>query len=107
MLTRDERIDGCDAATLARAITAITAIIHISTTATVYVHRSDDAVLSDIREQVQQPARGRFRWGPVQTLSRKVGRCDRQSVLKTLGFPKVTCPQVQRIRDQSPPSVNR
>lgn len=50
LLARDERIDGRDAATLARVITAI---IHISTTATVYLHRSDDAVLSDIREQVQ------------------------------------------------------
>lgn len=50
LLTRDEHIDGRDAATLARVITAI---IHISTTATVYLHRSDDAVLSDIREQVQ------------------------------------------------------
>lgn len=50
LLTRDERIDGSDAATLARVITAI---IHISTTATVYLHRSDEAVLSDIREQVQ------------------------------------------------------
>jgi AcrR family transcriptional regulator len=50
LLMRDERIDGRDAATLARVITAI---IHISTTATVYLHRSDDAVLSDIREQVQ------------------------------------------------------
>ncbi|RXZ67889.1 TetR/AcrR family transcriptional regulator [Agromyces albus] len=50
LLTRDERIDGRDAATLARVITAI---IHISTTATVYVHRSDDAVLGDIREQVR------------------------------------------------------
>ena len=50
LLTRDERIDGRDAATLARVITAI---IHISTTATVYLHRSDDAVLSDIREQVR------------------------------------------------------
>ena len=50
LLTRDERIDGRDAATLARVITAI---IHISTTATVYLHRSDAAVLSDIREQVQ------------------------------------------------------
>jgi hypothetical protein len=39
-----------DAATLARVITAI---IHISTTATVYLDRGDDAVLSDIREQVQ------------------------------------------------------
>jgi AcrR family transcriptional regulator len=50
LLTRDERIDGGDAATLARVITAI---IHISTTATMYLHRSDDAVLSDIREQVK------------------------------------------------------
>ena len=50
LLTRDERIDGRDAAILARVITAI---IHISTTATVYLHRSDDAVLSDIRERVQ------------------------------------------------------
>jgi AcrR family transcriptional regulator len=49
LLTRDERIDGRDAATLARVITAI---IHISTTATIYMHRNDDAVLSDIREQV-------------------------------------------------------
>ena len=48
LLSRDERIDGRDAATLARVITAI---IQISTTATVYLHRSDDAVLSDIREQ--------------------------------------------------------
>jgi hypothetical protein len=30
--------------------------VHSSTTATVYLQRSDDAVLSDIREQVQQPA---------------------------------------------------
>ena len=50
LLTRDERIDGRDAAILARVITAI---IHISTTATVYLHRSDDAILSDIREQVR------------------------------------------------------
>lgn len=49
-LTRDERIDGQDAATLARVITAI---IHISTTATVYLQRSDAAVLGDIRDQVQ------------------------------------------------------
>jgi AcrR family transcriptional regulator len=50
LLTRDERINGRDAATLARVITAI---IHISTTTTVYLHRSEEAVLSDIREQVQ------------------------------------------------------
>jgi AcrR family transcriptional regulator len=50
LLTRDERIDGRDAATLARVVTAI---IHISTTATVYLHCGDDDVLSDIREQVE------------------------------------------------------
>jgi AcrR family transcriptional regulator len=54
LLARDERIDGRDAATLARVITAI---IHISTTPTVYLHRSDDAVLGDIREQVQATLR--------------------------------------------------
>jgi hypothetical protein len=30
----------------------ITAIIHISTTPTVYLHRSDEAVLADIRDQI-------------------------------------------------------
>lgn len=43
-------IGATDAATLARVITAI---IHISTTATIYLHRSDDEVLADIREQVR------------------------------------------------------
>lgn len=50
LLTRDERIDALDAATLARVITAI---IHISTTATVYLNRTDAAVVSDIREQIR------------------------------------------------------
>ncbi|NEB04211.1 TetR/AcrR family transcriptional regulator [Streptomyces sp. SID13726] len=50
LLTRDDYIDTADAATLARVITAI---IHISTTATVYLHRSDEAVLSDIRDQIR------------------------------------------------------
>lgn len=50
LLTHDERLDGRDAATLSRVITAI---IHLSTTATVYLQRSDDAVLGDIREQVR------------------------------------------------------
>lgn len=50
LLTRDERIDAPDAAILARVITAI---IHISTTATVYLRRSDAAVIGDIREQVR------------------------------------------------------
>ena len=53
LLTRDDYgyddIDAADAATLARVITAI---IHISTTATVYLHRSDEAVLADIRDQI-------------------------------------------------------
>ena len=49
LLTRDEYIDAADASTLARVITAI---IHISTTATVYLHRSDEAVLADIRDQI-------------------------------------------------------
>jgi len=49
LLTREEHIDAADAATLARVISAI---IHISTTATVYLHRSDDAVLADIRDQI-------------------------------------------------------
>ena len=49
LLTRDEDIDAADASTLARVITAI---IHISTTATVYLHRSDEAVLADIRDQI-------------------------------------------------------
>ncbi|MEV0635927.1 TetR/AcrR family transcriptional regulator [Streptomyces sp. NPDC050619] len=49
LLTRDESIGAADAATLARVITAI---IHISTTATVYLHRSDEAVLADIRGQL-------------------------------------------------------
>ncbi|MFD5403232.1 TetR/AcrR family transcriptional regulator [Streptomyces griseorubiginosus] len=49
LLTRNEGIGAVEAATLARVITAI---IHISTTATVFVHRSDEAVLADIREQI-------------------------------------------------------
>ncbi|MFC8198077.1 TetR/AcrR family transcriptional regulator [Streptomyces sp. NPDC057298] len=49
LLTRDDHVGAADAATLARVITAI---IHISTTATLYLHRSDDAVLTDIRDQI-------------------------------------------------------
>jgi hypothetical protein len=37
-------------ATLARVFTAI---IHISTTATIYIDRSNEEVLTDIREQIQ------------------------------------------------------
>lgn len=50
LLARDERISTGDAATLARVITAI---IHISTTATIHLRRSDEAVLTDIREQIR------------------------------------------------------
>ncbi|SEC42401.1 DNA-binding transcriptional regulator, AcrR family [Streptomyces sp. 3213] len=49
LLTRDEHVGAADAATLARVITAI---IHISTTATVHLHRSNEAVLADIRDQI-------------------------------------------------------
>jgi AcrR family transcriptional regulator len=49
LLIRDPHIGAADAATLARVITAI---IHISTTATVYLQRSDEAVLADIRDQI-------------------------------------------------------
>jgi AcrR family transcriptional regulator len=50
LLASDERINLQEAATLARVINAI---IHISTTATVYKDRSVEEVLSDIREQIQ------------------------------------------------------
>lgn len=49
VLTRDESIDAAAAALLARVITAV---IHVSTSATVYLHRSDAAVLADIRDQI-------------------------------------------------------
>jgi hypothetical protein len=49
LVARDEYIRAADPATLARVITAI---IHISTTAIVYLHRSDEAVLADIRDQI-------------------------------------------------------
>ncbi|WP_069760151.1 TetR/AcrR family transcriptional regulator [Streptomyces sp. LUP47B] len=58
LLTRGESIDAADAATLARVVTAI---IHISTTATVYLHRSDDAVLADIRDQIDAALTARHR----------------------------------------------
>ncbi len=50
LVRRGEYVDAADAATLARVITAV---IHLSTTATVYLDRSDDAVLADIREQIR------------------------------------------------------
>ena len=50
LLIRHEHIDAADAATLARVITAI---IHISTTATVYLAHSDEVVLADIRDQIR------------------------------------------------------
>jgi AcrR family transcriptional regulator len=49
VLTRDESIDAAAAALLARVITAV---IHVSTSATVYPHRSDAAILADIRDQI-------------------------------------------------------
>ncbi|WP_030621445.1 TetR/AcrR family transcriptional regulator [Streptomyces fulvoviolaceus] len=49
LLTHDDHIEAADAATQARVITAI---IHLSTTATVYLHRSDEAVIADIRDQI-------------------------------------------------------
>ncbi|MFD9324626.1 TetR/AcrR family transcriptional regulator [Streptomyces sp. NPDC060065] len=58
LLTRDEHVGAADAATLARVITAI---IHISTTATLYLHRSDDAVLADIRDQIHATLAPRHR----------------------------------------------
>ncbi|MFJ8781731.1 TetR/AcrR family transcriptional regulator [Streptomyces sp. NPDC102476] len=58
LLTRGESIDAADAATLARVVTAI---IHISTTATVYLHRSDEAVLADIRDQIDAALTARHR----------------------------------------------
>ena len=50
VLTRDANIAAADAATLARVVTAI---IHISTTVTLYAHRSDAAILADIRDQIR------------------------------------------------------
>jgi len=50
LLARDARVDTNEAATLARVITAI---IHIGTTATVYLHRSDQDVLADLRQQIR------------------------------------------------------
>jgi hypothetical protein len=50
LVSRGESVDAADASTLARVITAI---IHLSTTATVYLERSDDAVLADIRDQIR------------------------------------------------------
>ena len=49
LLTQHDHIDAADAATLARVITAI---IHLSTTATLYLHRSAEAVVADIRDQI-------------------------------------------------------
>ncbi|MEU5118222.1 TetR/AcrR family transcriptional regulator [Streptomyces asoensis] len=49
LLTHDDCIGAAAAATLARVIAAI---VHISTTATVYLHRSDEVVVADIRDQI-------------------------------------------------------
>jgi AcrR family transcriptional regulator len=50
LLARDKRINPEYAPTLARVITAI---LHLSTTATLYMDRSAEEVLTDIREQIQ------------------------------------------------------
>jgi AcrR family transcriptional regulator len=50
LLCRGESLDAAEAATFARMITAI---IHLGATATVYLDRSDDAVLAVIREQIR------------------------------------------------------
>ena len=58
LLARNERINPEDAATLARVITAI---LHLSTTATIYIHPSVEEVITDIREQIHSnlsPRRG-------------------------------------------------
>ncbi|MEH0419515.1 TetR/AcrR family transcriptional regulator [Streptomyces sp. B21-083] len=49
LLTREECVDAAEAAKLARVIIAI---IHLSTTATMYLDRSDEALLADIRDQI-------------------------------------------------------
>jgi hypothetical protein len=48
VLARDESIDAAAAALLAQVITVV---IHVSTSAIVHLHRSDAAVLADIRDQ--------------------------------------------------------
>jgi len=50
LLARDQRISPEDAPILARVISAI---LHLTTTATVYMDRSAEEVLTDIREQIQ------------------------------------------------------
>lgn len=58
VLARDGALDRAHAATLARVVSAI---IHLSVTATIHLHQSDDAVLEDIRRQVRAilaPRRG-------------------------------------------------
>lgn len=58
LLARDQYVGSGDAAALARVITAI---IHLSTTATVYLHRTDEAVLTDIRDQIHATLAPRHR----------------------------------------------
>jgi len=50
VLARGGALEDADAATLARVVSAI---IHISVTATIHMHQSDTAVLDDIRGQVR------------------------------------------------------
>ena len=65
LLGRDQRINPQDAATLARVITAI---LHLSTTATVYMDHSVEEVLADLGEQTQSILAQRHRGDEVRRL---------------------------------------
>lgn len=65
LLARDQRINPQDAPTLARVITAI---LHLSTTATVYMDRSVEEVLADLGEQTQSILAQRHRGDEVRRL---------------------------------------
>lgn len=62
VLARRNSIDPADAATLGRVVTAI---IHVATTATIYLHSSDEDVLANIRTQVQAMLAPRKRAEPA------------------------------------------
>lgn len=65
LLARDQRINPQDARTLARVITAI---LHLSTTATVYMDRSVEEILADLGEQTQSILAQRHRGDEVRRL---------------------------------------
>lgn len=65
LLARDQRINPQDARTLARVITAI---LHLSTTATVYMDRSVEEILADLGEQTQSILAQHHRGGEVRRL---------------------------------------